>query len=404
MICTCIDPFNPNIRVKEALLVVDALLTNEDRSYTVKLSRTTPSQDEEPAMVSGAVITISDQNGNTTMLTEATYGIYKTDSLSFHGEIANAYTLDIKTYEGTEYRSLPCIMYPVKQIDTIYFRKDQEIPKNSTQILDGIRIYLDAENDGEGNYFRWIYDEWWKFSVPNPKKYDYIDQYNIPKVDQIKQVCYQHNGSNEILIHSTEASQTSRIEREPILFLPTDMSDRFLLQYCIDIRQLSLSAEEFQFWEQMEILNASGGDIFDKQPFSIVGNIHNINDPEETVLGFFQVSAVKEKRLYIVPEEIKDLDLPVYSYDCERVETGPSDYPGATTPDQNMTFDKIYESYTSAGYTFIVPFFDMRGDLQKLVFTKTACAICTGRGNQAPPDFWTDMEPPQKKNETFLQK
>ena len=40
----------------------------------------------------------------------------------------------------------------------------------------------------------------------------------------------------------------------------------------------------------------------------------------ETVLGFFQVSAVKEKRLYIVPEEIKDLDLPVYSYDCERVE------------------------------------------------------------------------------------
>ena len=88
----------------------------------------------------------------------------------------------------------------------------------------------------------------------------------------------------------------------------------------------------------------------------------------------------------------------------KELRSGPSDYPGATTPDQNMTFDKIYESYTSAGYTFIVPFFDMRGDLQKLVFTKPACAICTGRGNQAPPDFWTDLEPPQKKNETFLQK
>jgi hypothetical protein len=79
--CTCIDPFYPNISGKEALLVVDALLTNEDRSYTVKLSRTTPAQNEDPALVFGAIITISDQNGNVTKLTEATNGIYKTDSL-----------------------------------------------------------------------------------------------------------------------------------------------------------------------------------------------------------------------------------------------------------------------------------------------------------------------------------
>jgi hypothetical protein len=295
-------------------------------------------------------------------------------------------------------------MYPVKQIDTIYFRKDQNIPNNSTEILDGIRIYLDAENAGEGNYFRWTYDEWWKFSVPNPKKYDYVDQNNIPKVEQVKQVCYQHNGSNEILIHSSEASQTSRIEREPILFVPSDRSDRFLIQYCIDIKQLSLSDTEFQFWEQMEKINVSGGDIFDKQPFSIVGNIHNINDPEETVLGFFEVSAVEEKRLYIVPEEIKNLDLPAYAYDCERVEIGPGDYPNPTNPAENVTFDKIYESYTSSGYIFIVPVYDLRGDLLKLVFTKPVCAICTGRGNLAPPDFWIDMESSQKKNETFLQK
>jgi hypothetical protein len=394
-ITTCIDPFNPNLSGQKAILVVDALLTNENRSYTVKLSYTTQSQNEDPAMASSAFVTISDWDGNVTRLTETTNGIYKTDSLAFQGETGNTYTLYIKTFEGAEYRSEPCTINPVKQIDRIYFQKDQEIPKNSSEILEGIRIFLDSENSGGGKYFRWIYDEWWKFSVPYPKRFDYIDENNIPEVDQIKQVCYAHDRTDEILINSSESSQTNRIEREPILFLSPDLSDRFLIQYCIDIKQLSLSAAEFQFWEQMKEINESGGDIFDKQPFSIIGNIHNVNNPLETVLGYFQVSAVEEKRIYISPQEIKDLELPVYSYDCEAVEVAPNDYPPPTTPADIMTFDKIYEFYRSTGYIFVRPIYDMFGNLNKLVFTKPVCALCIARGNLVPPDFWIDMEPSQ---------
>jgi hypothetical protein len=34
VVCTCIDPFNPNIKGKESLLDVYPILTNENRSYT----------------------------------------------------------------------------------------------------------------------------------------------------------------------------------------------------------------------------------------------------------------------------------------------------------------------------------------------------------------------------------
>jgi hypothetical protein len=383
----CIDPFIPNLKGIKSLLVVDALLTNENRSYSVKLSRTRQIQNTEPEMVFGAEVIIKDKYGNNSILHETAPGIYKTDSLLFRGETGNSYILYIKTPDGTEYESDSCIMYPVKKIDTVYFNKDQEFQNNRSVIQDGIRIFIDSENSGDEKYLRWIYDEWWKFSLPTPKRYDYINQNHIPQIPEtkIKQVCYCHNESDEIIIHSSESAQTNRIEKEPILFIASALSDRLLIQYSIEIKQLSISEEEYHFWELMKQVNESGGDIFEKQPFSIISNIHNINDPAETVLGYFQVSSVEKKRIYITREDIAEFDIPVYNYDCERVEVGPGDYP------YQITFDKIYKYYTEAGSYFIGPVYGIWGQLWKLVFTSPVCADCTVRGSLTKPDFWIDL-------------
>jgi hypothetical protein len=383
----CIDPFIPNLKGFKSLLVVDALLTNENRSYSVKLSRARQTQDTEPEMVFGAQVIIKDKYGNNSILHETSTGIYKTDSLRFQGETGNSYILYIKTPDGTEYESDSCIMYPVKQIDTIYFNKDQDFQNNRSVIQDGIRIFLDSENSSDDKYLRWIYNEWWKFSIPTPKRYDYINPNHIPPISlsQIKQVCYCYNESDEIIIHSSESAQTNRIEREPILFIASGISDRLLIQYSIEIKQLSISEKEYHFWELMKLVNESGGDIFEKQPFSIISNIHNINDPAETVLGYFQVSAVEKKRIYITREDIAEFDIPVFHYDCKRVVVGPGDYP------YQITFDKIYKYYTEAGCYFIGPVYGPFGGLQDLVFASPECADCTVRGSLTKPDFWIDL-------------
>jgi hypothetical protein len=385
-LATCIDPYNPDIRGKEAMLVVDGLLTNENRSYTVTLSRTTASQNESPGMVGGAMVTITDEDQNSFGLSEVQTGIYKTDSLSFTGVTGSKYTLHIRTPDGSEYRSDECIMYPVDPIDSAYFRKDQEITTGKDEILDGLRVYIDAANRNGGRYFRWTYDEWWKFSVPNPKRYDYIDPYTVVDVDTLKQVCWGHAGTSRIMVRSSESSQSGRIDNEPILFVASTKSDRLLLRYCVIIKQYSLSQEEYLFWDQLRETNEMGGEIFERQPFSITGNIHNIAKPSETVLGYFQVSAVSEKRLYISSADVKELGLPKYRYDCQRIEIGPSDYPYA-----NVTLDNIYQAYVSTGFVFIEPIYDMRLNIIKLVFTRPACSLCTSRGSLKKPGFWEDQ-------------
>jgi hypothetical protein len=396
MLCTCIDPYIPKLNAFESLLAVDAFLTNENRSYSVKLSRTVPAQNIKPSDVSGALVIIKDGNGNNSQLQQTSPGLYQTDSLHFLGEIGNTYTLYIKTAEGTEYESEPCLMYPVQQIDSVYFVKDQEIINNGSETNQGLRILLDSRSGNENKYFRWIYNEWWKFSVPNPKEFDYINESTITKVDQIKQVCWKNNISNEIIIQSDEFSQSQGVEKKPILFIASDKSDRLLIQYSVEVKQLSLSKNEYEFWYRMQQINESGGDIFEKQPFSIASNIHNINNPDEQVLGYFQVSAVNQKRIYITPSSISELDLPAYQYDCESIVIGPDDYapPGGNAT--SVTFDNINYWFTQAGYTFVKPVYNPGQVLVKLVFSKSACANCTIGGSLTKPDFWIDLVSPQK--------
>ena len=389
LLCTCIDPYNIEFRKSETLLVVDALLTDEENSYYVRLSRTNTIQSEDPSMVSGASVRINEIDGISVFLQETAPGIYKTDSLTFKGRIGNSYTLSIVTPEGNEYESEACLMYPGDQIEKIYYDKDQEILNNGTEIKEGIRIFIDSETNGDSRFVRWMYNESWKILVPDPKKYDYLNDSTIIEAP-VRQLCWGSNTSDEIIIQSAAAGSLNKIEKKPILFIDSENSNRFLIRYSIEVKQLSLSQKEFGFWDQMKQINDAGGDIFDKQPFPVTGNIRNISNPDEPVLGYFQVSAVNKKRIYINRDEITNLEIPIYMYDCSRIVLGPDDYPPPLTPGGGVTFDKIYRMYVGPVYSFIEPFYDQIGELKKLVFAKHECADCTRTGDLKKPDFWTD--------------
>jgi hypothetical protein len=388
LLCTCVDPYNIRFNKFDTLLVVDALLTDEDNGCYVKLSRSDEAQDAEPGMVSGAIVNIIDENGTAFLLHETADGIYKTDTPGLKGNIGVSYTLSVITPEGDEYESEPCRMLPVDEIENIYYDKDQEILENGTEIQEGIRIFLDSKTSDESKYLRWMYTECWNIMVPDPKRYDYINDSTILPVTTVKQKCWGSNTSDGIIIQSAPSGMT--IEKKPIIFIDSDKSNRFLIRYSIEIKQLSLSRNEYEFWDQMKQINEIGGDIFEKQPFPVVSNIHNVNNPDEPVLGYFQVSAVSSKRIYIDAKEISDLSLPRYNYDCSRIVLGPDDYPPPLSPGAAMTFDKIYKLYAGPAYSFVEPVYDLQGVLRKLAFSKVACSDCTITGDFIKPDFWID--------------
>ena len=378
---TCIDPFNPNIDKFESLLVVDALVTDENISNYVLLSRTIKSADDVPAKVTGAFVQIKDDVGNATTLKEISKGIYKTDSLEFRGVAGRSYTLYIETDDGEEYESDKCFMWPVQDIDSIYITRGQVIV--DTEPRDGIWINIDSKGESACKYYRWKIEEWWKFNVPYPKAYSYDG--DVTPYEPLKRTCWANIKAYEIIIKASDTGISDQVK-----FIASEESDRLLLQYFLEVKQLSISKSEFEFWESMQKINETGGDIFDKHPFQIYSNIHNINRPGEQVLGYFQVSGAKVASRYITQSQLEPLNLPRYKYDCEYVEIGPVDFILPGFPGELPTLAEIYQWYTSEGLTFVWATL-FPGPNARFVFVKPDCADCTRRGNMSKPDFWIDM-------------
>jgi hypothetical protein len=396
-LCKCIDPYSPKLKGYESLLVVDGLVTDENKSYTVKLSRTLQDQNDTPPMVSDATVFITDNAGNYCYLNNMGDGIYKTDSSQFRGQTGKTYVLHINTPEGENYESDQCLMQSVPHIDSIYFAKDQEVVNNGTEIQEGIRIYLDSEEGDNNLNYRWTFEETWEFKVPNPKRFNFLYLKpglvinRIVKVEHVKEFCWKNRKSDEILIRAVYAGEPNQIRKEPLFFIATGESDRLMIKYSILVKQYSISKNEYDFWDNLKKVNSSGADIFAAQPYPVTSNIHSIKNPNEWVLGYFQVSAVTQKRKNIHFNDIAAMNVPFYQYTCETMEFEPRDFDTPQSPPK--TWDDVYWYLcVVSNYTFTEPkYFPGRDSLWKMVFTRPECANCELFGSSVRPGFWNEL-------------
>jgi hypothetical protein len=392
IIASCIDPYYPSINNYNSLLVVEGLITNENSSYKIKLQRTTKNENSTPEKVTDANVYIIDGDGIKTDLKNCSDGYYKTDSTSFIGVIGKKYTLHILTSDGKEYKSDECTMLPVAGIDTIYYEKGTEISGVEAEMPVGLKIYLNsADATGINQYFRWTFEEDWKFLIPCPKRYNclmVLDQetYIIEEVPVVKDICWKKSLSDKIITKSILSAESDFINRQLIQFINPVKSDRLTQQYSILVKQYSLSEKEYDFWNNLKKVNDAGGDIFSSQPYQINSNIHNVNDAGEVVPGYFEVSAVSQKRMYIAAYNLRKLNLPQYETDCVEIAKNEASWPGSFT----SFYDIYYKIMTD--YIFIRPIFNADKTLQYLVFATKSCSLCEYAGLTTRPDFWVDLK------------
>jgi len=395
-LCTCIDPYYPKLDGYASLLVVEGLITDSNTSYTIRLSKTFQDQNSTPVYIIDATVSISDDNGNKYYLKNEDNGLYKTDSIEFRGTVGRTYILHVVTKDGEEYESDPCFMHSVPEVDSIYIAKDEKLVNNQTGKNEGISIYLDSKDGDIDQFYRWTYEETWKFKVPNPKTFNYIktadpDNPMILPVSVVKDICWKDRKSDEILIKSSSEALTVKIDKQPILFISSEKSDRLLIQYSILVKQYSISKNEYEFWNNMKQVNEAGSDIFAKQPYSVRSNIHNIKNPKERVLGYFQVSAVSQKRKNIPYRDVALMGLHFYQYQCKTWEFAPGDFETLCRCPPKTWDDVIWYLTIASDYTFIEPKYNNVADnLVELVFTRQECSDCELAGTLKKPDFWTD--------------
>jgi hypothetical protein len=102
------------------------------------------------------------------------------------------------------------------------------------------------------------------------------------------------------------------------------VDNSFQYPFFVTVTQLSINREAYTYWEKIKIVIDNQGSLFDIPPAPVSGNIFNVKDSEETVLGYFEVAKSKTTRIYTT-----NADVPFYLLDpCQYVPSTPDDaYP-----------------------------------------------------------------------------
>lgn len=390
---TCIEPIPATIgEDSNSLLVVDALISDEYINYQVQLSRSLSNIDQEVVPETGATVSVEDDRGVIANFTETEDGLYESNRDLFQGVPGRSYTLHIRTKNGNIYVSDPCVMTKPSSVDSIYYIPGNDPDSVAENSFTGLRLFVDGHaDDNEIEYLRWTYKEDWKFAIP------FGNEVEVPLPDggwepyEPRKYCWKSDVSHDINILAFSSQSEKSVKDKELFFIDSKNTDKLVQRYSVLVRQYSISKEEYEFWRKLEESNTNVGNIFGEQPYTIRGNVKNITNPDEQVLGYFSVGGCATRRLYIDNAEIRPYRLP---YD---------DYYNSCTFDSlmfnelNMSIYEVYENYVlNDFYNYDLAFYILESHSMStrpigLAVSTPQCCDCSLQGDLNKPDFWEDQ-------------
>ncbi len=285
-------------------LIVSGILTDLNEPQLVYLSETTSSArepllvddvnrtytlDDKPRPLRGAGVQLVDEtSGETWRYQETKPGQYELNGF-LHQSPDARYFLDIAVGSG-RYRSEPQAIPEVIGSDELNFSFERtRLGDNPDAAQVVIRTQVTLPDQVGNYYLRWTVDEayYWNltffpnfFNMPPPP----CVVFGFPDPERITLV----NGD---LLNAPGAKTTQTVVQRPV-------DESFLSRHYFNVRQLSISKDAYEYWRRVGEIVSNTGSVFDTPPAPIKGNFHSLNDPDEVVLGYFEVSKAKMTRIY----------------------------------------------------------------------------------------------------------
>ncbi len=224
---------------------------------------------------------------------EESLGNYRLNLNGDSARVGRDYELQVTLANGKEYRSSLVTMPELAAIDEPYYdasvvevevnEAGLEISKNLIQLFVDTRVV----NPGKDFYLKWDIFETYSFQERT--------RFATPPV--IRPPCYINNittGQNVFLLNGEEL-KVDEIKGQ--LLSTSEIDSRFAFDYYFSVVQSTLTKEAFEYWERIDEISNAQGSIFDKPVAPVIGNWRNVNDPEELVLGYFEVARSDTSRV-----------------------------------------------------------------------------------------------------------
>lgn len=366
--------------------------------------------DVEPEQ--NATVEVRTSAGNRIVFAESEAGIYKAPD-TFFAERDTGYVLNITTSDGAIYTSTEMSMVGSSRINDLYAER-----VTSDTGIDGMGIFVDTTDPtNETSYFRYAFEETYKIIAPNWRPFEfevireeiefifdangdvsqvlYPDVGLVPRVRQ-EQVCFKTDPSQDILLLDASRLQNTSVKRNQIRFINSN-NPIISHRYSILVRQMAISFEAFQFYQNLRNFTQSELVFSQIQPGPLEGNITS-ETGNNKVIGFFDISSVTSQRIYFnYADFYPNEPLPPYfgNVNCNRTAAVPL-APILGNPDRDGPIEgtcpqPLIPRIKLGLVEWVGTSSDPPGTCEgPYVVTPTICGDCTVVGSNVVPKFWTE--------------
>jgi hypothetical protein len=313
----CLTPISLDTDKVGGSIIISGQVSSLNDRNIVQIG--TASQDARlPLPFSGAMVQLFDEIGNNFLYSESTSGTYQMDN--FSGIPGTTYYLRVTLPDGTIYES-----------------GAEKMPEDVGTIITSFVVaneeYIDGDGTTSNQNFIKIYNSSNLIELPTKSylRWSVIETFIISPTDypdiagSIPPPCFisETIDPQKIVLFNKSSTSGTLIQDQYLGRRIIDYS--FLEKHYFSSYQTALTAEAFEYWRKVNILTNQVGSIFDTPPAKIKGNIKNINNDSEEVLGYFQAVNEDFDRIVIFPSM---LDVPIEFQKCDfNGNFNPLDYP-----------------------------------------------------------------------------
>ncbi len=373
---SCTEAYPLLTNTYEEALVVEATITNELKNQEIKLTKSAKFEDENYLTESGAEVYITDNSGNRYDFEDQSDKYVST--VAFQAVPGTQYQLHINTKDGRSFESSPETLSTVTPMQSVKaaIEKDKDNKRGVA-----IRVNsFDASN--KSHYYRYEYEETYKVVAPKwvPTK-AFINQngtLTFGQNDPNTKTCYGNKKSTDLLLLNTTDLKEDRVD-----YLARFISDQDYIittRYSILVKQYVESLAAFNYYSTLKKISGSASLLSPTQPGIVLGNLKSTKNPNDKIVGFFDVASISIERIYF---NYNDLFLgeppPPFYTDCQ--EFCYANYPFSPDPCTHSGgyFDDLEMNNIS---------YYLNGAFYYWVYSP--CGDCTTIASNVKPTFWVD--------------
>ncbi len=289
---SCIDRLDFLGETNEGQLVIYGLFTDSDERHLVNVSRTAEFG-LPPKGVSNAQVTLLTESGARIPYFNAGNGNY--ELWGIQAEAEESYALEVVLDENTyrsKFEKVP--VYSAEDRLSFAFSTEPLTNNSNTPVFSFFAESILPEVL-DPIYLRWQAEETYLWTriwlpctglCPPPPPHCFISDIIEP---------------NRINLFDASGTKT----RSTAFTLGRRLVDNsFISTFYVTVRQLSINKEAYEYWQKIKIVVNNQGSLFDIPPAPVFGNISNMDDADEIILGYFEIAKTKISRIKVTSADV----------------------------------------------------------------------------------------------------